>query len=542
MKKTLSILLTLCMILSLFTVFASADETEELTIFRNGITWWMTRDQVKLRESDISEEKEISEEYVTLKCTAAEIGAYDNTSITYYFKEDSLFCISFFTRWKDKETSEEELQSLKDELTGRYGTFQLPPENTVDAVNAYYQAVGSDRTFAFEDFLTFSDMSWVMEDGTLLSLNKYTMTFNGNTSPYGFMLLCFAPGTANEPEEAGFSEDEEDVAALKQQIEELKAQLAEKDAIIEMLKAEKEKAAEELNEDVIEISDFEPITLESDDGTLIIKGYSFAPHGYQQKSSDYNGYSIFTVHATITVKGDEAESSWSTFHTQAYQNGIDAQRHTDFSKKVSIVTDLLPNIPVDIDYDFLVESPTDPVTFTVKTWGNSVTLYSDDILVDGTEATPKGQDVNGTGDNYADISIGDTISTDYFDFTLNKVEFSYEVKPENTSGYYRYYPANNGRVYLHIDAKFFSKAKRTMTLKELPVASANYDDGYIYDGFVIVDNDDRFFENSSSEVCVPLADCHYHCLIECPDSIETSEGSLECFIKLGDTVYRYIVR
>ena len=539
MRKLLSLGLVLCFILSAFPVYSFAEETE-LDVFRNGVSWWMTRDQVKLRETEIADETEISEEYSTLRCSPASIGPYDNTSITYYFKEDSLFCFSYFTSWKDKATADEELQLLKKEFTDKFGAFQLPMETTVDVINAYYNATGSESSFEYEKFNDFSDSTWVADDGTVITISVLTMNFNGNESPFGFLLLCCAPKLTSTSA-AAFSEDETDIAVLKQRIEELEAQLAEKDRIIETLKAEKEEQTEEAG-DIIEISNFEPITLDCDDGTLVIKGYSFAPHGYQQNSSQYNGYSIFTVHATIIVKGDETQSSWQTLHTQAYQNGIEAQRHSDFSKKVRLTTDILPNTPVDIDYDFLVESDTDPVTFIVKTWGPGTLLYSDEILIDGTEATPKGQDVTGNGDNYADLSIGDTISTDYFDLTISNIEFSYEVYPENTSGHYRYYPANAGRVYIHIDGKYFNKAKRSVSLKELPVAIANYDDGYIYEGFVIVDNDDRFIYSSSSEVCVPLANCHYHCLIECPDTLETSEGSLECFIKLGDTVYRYKIR
>lgn len=131
--------------------------------------------------------------------------------------------------------------------------------------------------------------------------------------------------------------------------------------------------------------------VETADGKLVIKGYSFSPKGFKGYTNDhkYDNYSIFTVHATLTIKGTETKNSWSTFMTQAYQNGIDARRHTDFSKKVSITTQLMPDKPVDIDYDFLVESPTDPITFMVKTWGKPLTLLQEEIEIKGNKATPK---------------------------------------------------------------------------------------------------------------------------------------------------------
>lgn len=180
--------------------------------------------------------------------------------------------------------------------------------------------------------------------------------------------------------------EEESIDALKKRIEELETQIAEKDSLIEELKAKIEKnskANEDDNEKSSDVTDYEIQTIESDSGKLEIKGYSFTPNGYK------DGKSIFTVHATLTIKGSEPKCSWQTFHTQAYQEGIDTKRHTDFSKSVLLTTDILPDTPVDIDYDFLVESKTAPITFIIQTWGKSITLFSEVVEIDGTNATPK---------------------------------------------------------------------------------------------------------------------------------------------------------
>ena len=131
--------------------------------------------------------------------------------------------------------------------------------------------------------------------------------------------------------------------------------------------------------------------IETDAGILVIRGYSIIPQGFKGFSNDhtYDNYSIFTVHATLTVKGDKPQSSWSTFQTQAYQNGIDSRRHTDFSKTVLITTEILPNTPVNIDLDFLVPNSTDPITFMVKTWGISQIVFQEEIEFNGDTATPK---------------------------------------------------------------------------------------------------------------------------------------------------------
>ncbi|MBQ3423568.1 MAG: peptidoglycan-binding protein, partial [Clostridia bacterium] len=121
--------------------------------------------------------------------------------------------------------------------------------------------------------------------------------------------------------------------------------------------------------------------VDTDAGTLIIKGYAMDPGGFKGFSNTdaYDGYSIFTVHAVLTVKGGAPKSSWSTFHTQAFQNGVEARSHTDFDKDPLITTDILPNTPVAIDLDFLVESSDAPITFMVSTWGRSKIVFREEV-------------------------------------------------------------------------------------------------------------------------------------------------------------------
>ena len=148
-----------------------------------------------------------------------------------------------------------------------------------------------------------------------------------------------------------------------------------------------------------------------------------------------------------------------------------------------------------------------------------------------------------TAATYTDIILGETISTDSFDFTVNNVELTYELKPRNTSSVYVSYPAEDGKVYIHIDAEYLNKSKRDICIRDLPVPHADYNDGYRYDGFVVVDDgDDRFDWVSSYVVAEPLATCHYHGLIECPVVVDETGDPLYITIELGGTTYRYDIR
>ncbi len=142
------------------------------------------------------------------------------------------------------------------------------------------------------------------------------------------------------------------------------------------------------------------------------------------------------------------------------------------------------------------------------------------------------------------IVLGETISSDDWDFTVNNVEFTYELKPRNTSSVYTSYTAPDEKVYIHIDAEYHNKSKKDVCIRDLPVPNANYNDGYKYEGFVLADRDDNsFFWVSSYVVAEPLTTCHYHGLIECPKVVDESEEPLYVTMKLPNKqVYRYDIR
>ena len=144
------------------------------------------------------------------------------------------------------------------------------------------------------------------------------------------------------------------------------------------------------------------------------------------------------------------------------------------------------------------------------------------------------------------LALGDKVTTDDFEFTLNKVEFTYELLPEDTSSTYISYTPANDKVYLHIDGSFYNKAKRDYCVRDLPQPGADYDNGFAYSGFPIVDNPGNrssFTWVSSYVACTPLETAHYHGLVECPKIVEASEAPLFVTLKMPDgKTYRCDVR
>lgn len=139
------------------------------------------------------------------------------------------------------------------------------------------------------------------------------------------------------------------------------------------------------------------------------------------------------------------------------------------------------------------------------------------------------------------INVGDVIITDDYEFTLKNVEFAYEVLPKNTSGYYSYYPADSGKVYIHVEADVKNTMQRDIKISELFTAKAVYDGEYMYSGFVVVDDDARFLQGDLYAAAAPLETCGAHALIECPEEVVTSGKSVVITLCIGNVNYEYTI-
>lgn len=143
------------------------------------------------------------------------------------------------------------------------------------------------------------------------------------------------------------------------------------------------------------------------------------------------------------------------------------------------------------------------------------------------------------------IAPGDIVYGEGFEFTLNKIEFLQELKPADTSGYYNSFPAADGMVYLHIDAHYRNTSQEDIYTEDLPLPSADYDEGYaVYPGFVVVDDGPtQFIRSGQALVCGPGESCHYHGLIEGPAVMAGGEEALYVLLPMaGGVTYRCDIR
>lgn len=125
-----------------------------------------------------------------------------------------------------------------------------------------------------------------------------------------------------------------------------------------------------------------------------------------------------------------------------------------------------------------------------------------------------------------EIKIGDKITTKNMEMIINDISLTYDVLPDDTSGFYTHYAAEAGKVYICVDADIKNTAKQQLPCDELGEVFADYDEGYTYSSFVIVDDASTGFTYANISSIDPLATQGIKWLIECPQEVEESDKAL----------------
>ena len=315
------------------------------------------------------------------------------------------------------------------------------------------------------------------------------------------------------------------------------------------------------------------------DSMEILDEYSYKTSEYSSTSLYVeNGYKLLLVKGHMENKSTVAISD-SSFARTAVVN--DSYTVTDYDVRLSFKRDKYFEIDpyTDRDYFLYINIPEklaaqfEKAEFTIG-FNNDMSIPVTEWKIDGTKVTPTDNlfsitgpgstvsaerdpeqdaleaavglapsDSNSSDSKVKTIVLGDVIDTDDFTFTLNNVELTYELKPQNTSSVYTSYSADSGKVYIHVDGQYYNKAKRDICIRDLFVPTADYDNGYTYKGFAVTDKDDNSFTWASSYVvCTPLETCHYHGLIECPKVVDETEAPLVVYLEIGGDTYQYTVR
>lgn len=142
------------------------------------------------------------------------------------------------------------------------------------------------------------------------------------------------------------------------------------------------------------------------------------------------------------------------------------------------------------------------------------------------------------------VSVGDTITTDSMEILINKVELTYDVLPDDTSGFYTHYPADSGYVYIDLDIDVKNIQKQDLMCDEILKAKADYNDGFEYTGMAIVDDSSTGFTYANISSIAPLATKGMHYLFSCPQEVEETDYPLFITISPNGTseTFKLVIR
>lgn len=143
-----------------------------------------------------------------------------------------------------------------------------------------------------------------------------------------------------------------------------------------------------------------------------------------------------------------------------------------------------------------------------------------------------------------EIVQGNTITSKDMEIIINKIEFSYNVLPDDTSGMYTYahYEAEEGNVYIHVDADVKNLAKQDLNCDEILEVMADYNNGYTYKSFATADDSTTGFKYSNIASIKPLETGGIHFLVDCPKEVAETELPLFLKFELDGIQYVYDMR
>lgn len=139
------------------------------------------------------------------------------------------------------------------------------------------------------------------------------------------------------------------------------------------------------------------------------------------------------------------------------------------------------------------------------------------------------------------VAVGDTITTDTMELTINKAELTYDVLPDDTSGYYTHYEADAGNVFIHLDMDIKNLGKQNLSCDDILYVTADYNGGYTYTGFGVPEDGKNGFTYSNLTSINPLETLGMHYLLKCPQEVEETDHPLFIIMEPANSEGSYVL-
>jgi len=114
--------------------------------------------------------------------------------------------------------------------------------------------------------------------------------------------------------------------------------------------------------------------------------------------------------------------------------------------------------------------------------------------------------------------------------------------PEEKGYFYTHYAADSGQVYIDVSVNVKNTQKQILSCTDVMTVKADYNDGYTYTAFPVVEDSNTGFTYASIVSIDPLETKGMHFLIDCPQEVEETGNPLFLEFLVEKEKYAYTIR
>jgi hypothetical protein len=182
------------------------------------------------------------------------------------------------------------------------------------------------------------------------------------------------------------------------------------------------------------------------------------------------------------------------------------------------------------------------IIFSLVSCGNNSAKTNSEQAGEKTSQLDTKKKEEKTKEEVKTIAAGSTINGKSADITVNKIEFSYDVLPDKTDGFYNHYPAEKGKVYINIDVDVKNTQKQDLRCDNVMKVEADYNGGYKYNSQAIVEDKNLGFTYANITSITPLETKGMKFIINCPEEVEKTTNTLILTFYIDGEKYNYTMR
>lgn len=143
------------------------------------------------------------------------------------------------------------------------------------------------------------------------------------------------------------------------------------------------------------------------------------------------------------------------------------------------------------------------------------------------------------------IAVGETITTSTREITIQGVDFSYRVEPEEKPSSYTYYTPGEGNVYIDVRVQVSNLARKALHGDRVMEVHADYGGHAVYSGFAVTEDSTVGFADAADTAIGEQESRELHYLIECPQDVEENAAA-SLFVAINifgvSSEYRLVIR